>query len=113
MSFDQLSAISLAPGRRSSRRYEHIYFLDRSRSLLSIFSKICDGPGDAGPKLLELRLRTRGGRSGFAPFRSEPANLLGYAIKNPPKVVLLLRYATTDELGVHFGWIWKIQTVDF
>ena len=76
-SFDQLVAISLAPGRGSSKRYGHIYFLDRSRCLLSIFSKISGGPGDAGPKLLELRLQTRLGGPVLHLFARNPQTSSG------------------------------------
>ena len=54
------SPILVGTGRGAVQRYEHIYFLDRSRCPVSDFSKIWRGLGDSGVKGLKVQLQTQG-----------------------------------------------------
>ena len=58
--FDDFSVILLEVGRGAVPGYEHIYFLDRSRCLLSDFSKIWLGLGDKWLDGLKIQLQAQG-----------------------------------------------------
>ena len=50
----------MGAGRGAVWRYEHIYFLDRSRCPLSDFERIWRGLGDSGSYGLKVQLQTKG-----------------------------------------------------
>ena len=58
--FDDFSLIQVGAGRGGVQRYEHIYFLDRSRCPLSEFERIWRGLGDSGGYGVKVQLQTRG-----------------------------------------------------
>ena len=58
--FDDFSPIQVGAGRGGVQRYEHIYFLDRSRCPLSEFERIWRGLGDSGSYGLKVQLQTKG-----------------------------------------------------
>ena len=60
MIFDDFSQILVGAGRGAVQRYEHIYFLDRSRCPLSDFERIWRGLGDSGVNCLKVQLQTKG-----------------------------------------------------
>ena len=64
--FDDFSPILVAPGRGAVERYEHIYFLDRSRCLISDFSNISEGPGAEWSVVNATMLQAEGGRPSVA-----------------------------------------------
>ena len=50
----------MGAGRDAVQRYQHIYFLDRSRCPLSDFERIWRGLGDSGVDGLKVQLQTKG-----------------------------------------------------
>ena len=56
--FDDFSLIQVGAGRGGVQRYEHIYFLDRSRCSLSEFERIWRGLGDSGSYGLKVQLQS-------------------------------------------------------
>ena len=58
--FDDFSVILQEVGRGAIPRYEHIYFLDRSRCVLSDFEKIRVGLGGWGSKTSKVQSQAQG-----------------------------------------------------
>ena len=58
--FDDFSPIQVGAGRGGVQRYEHIYFLDRSRCPLSEFERIWRGLGDSGGYGVKVQLQAQG-----------------------------------------------------
>ena len=60
MIFEHFSAIQLGAGRGAVPRYQHIYFLDRSRRKMSDFEIIWRGLGDSGVQDQKVQLQAKG-----------------------------------------------------
>ena len=66
MIFEHFSAIQVGAGRGAVPRYQHIYFLDRSRRKISDFEIIWRGLGDSGfqDQKVQLQAQLKGRVSG-------------------------------------------------
>ena len=58
--FDHFSPIQVGAGRGAVPRYQHIYFLDRSRRKMSDFEIIWRGLGDSGVQDQKVQLQAQG-----------------------------------------------------